>query len=210
MGKRDTSNSPIREVKDRYYWYHFYLFKDEEFQTEARALIDYLRGKYPGLPGYDDDWLKMASADSADLKMAKDIGRRYQTSATQVYRYGSGFYDGEMPINPSSAAGSIKNGHIVIEFDPYVTQNQYRAYWQMFKILKQQMGLNPKARTRGAEDYALIYAIHRYRHATPKITFPQIFDQYARGTLPGYKGSRTHFADYKSLESYYHKYKFLK
>jgi hypothetical protein len=193
------------DVKTSAYWYHYYLFKDIEFQTEAYLLRDILIDNYPGLPGYDEGWLKLADAKPEDLEVARDIAARYQTSAEQVYRYISGFYD-DHPLNPPLAAGKTKGGHIMMEFDASVTQEQYIDHWPMVKALKKDVGINPDSRTRGAEDYSLIYAIHKARRKEQK--FSHIHKLYEAGDLPGYSGSSNQFKTSKSLEAHYNKYKF--
>jgi hypothetical protein len=207
MEQHDTEQWALHEVKTPGYWYLYYLIRDGEFRSKADALISQLKMKYPGLPGYDDDWLKIAGAETEDIMLAEDLANEYETAPLHVYRCGTGFYN-SMPLNPAFASGKVENGRIIIEFDPNVTQAQYRSYWQVFRLLKKELGLDTRKRLRGAENYELIYAVHKARRA--KMKFPDIFNLYKTSSLPSYDGSTSQYSTSKSLEAYFNKYDFTK
>lgn len=166
----------------------FYVYNDPDFIADIAALKD----------------LEKKLGPSRELdELERDIAGRWLINRHDVFRYRVGEVI-PLPYHETTSAQLIIEpfkGEFSIKFQPFTSRAEILEQWAKFENIRAEMFPIRPTKRKPPKRPDLIYAVFKQYHQL-NLTFPQIFELYSSGNLPGYNGP-TDLQDEEVLERLY-------
>jgi len=208
MYKRISTTS-IKQHKD-------HVLRDPEFLNDA----DTLRTKFIKKYGKHLEFNVTFLNDEVGIDVnGKDIGRHifeevrdvaveYRIHLMDVINFISSPPKNHFPSTgheDRATVGTTSVGQVFINIAPSTTLEDIKGIWESKVVpMKRTIYGIGNVKNKPPESSDLIYAVFRQQQKDK--TFPQIFEMYETGTLPGFSGSTEQFMTPNDLSKYYKKY----
>jgi len=223
MGENNPHSGPKTKIE----WFKYFLYNDPDFLRPAKRFMRWFEKSLSendriviGLTACKEDPLKLKLksilGQCDGVKIIEETATLFEIPE-HVVEYGfikhtnfRSISSGRTPIiyGPKSKAVNIESNELVIKIFPNTRWEDLEENWKVIKHMQKELiGYKPHLKT--SSKYELLYAIYKQQlRSNPEghKTFPQIFEMYEKGTLPGYSGPRKMNYD-ESLARFYRRNK---
>lgn len=196
------------------------VYADPEFQNAVKEL----------LPDRDEILVQIEKSKSVNYKeklfnelvktmskipkaKIKSIADYYAVAVNDITLYMNGqnaILNFVQVQKPSYLIAVNDEGRVNVQFNDDITKDDFDLIWKtVIKLKKNKYGNSSQPKP--FLNHHLIYAVFKARNTKPKPTFLEVWWLYNEDKLKGYTQEiglkRKQFSNYKSLQTYYNKYK---